>query len=591
MSASTDQEAVSQAHRMYREGRFAQALQLNIQALEEAKQRQDLPAQLEELRNVGLCTYRLHRYDESVSALQKARELAQRLGDKLKELLICNHLAATLREKGELLQAYQLFERALVESEAPPYRAARMRLLGNFGALLDELGQRHRADELYARYEELTTIEGDRNRQANARGLVARTAESRKDWVLAQRKYAEEAELASQSGNVLRVLAAELHQARITARLGQATKARHLFAEVLRHCREVGHPRRLMDALERFAMFLRGQRELPQAYALLTEALALCGEEARHPEKRANILAGLAALCEDAGLHGEALEYLRESVEVRYKLYEPLRREAGIRELAQKRLDELAQKADVLLDEACKVVRTEEEQGQVLTLHNRLRGQEMSWPQLLAERDTRRRAAEHLWVWAERLRRESLQRWQKRLLPGCFERLSEQTQHELVKADVSYSSAVDDLSRSVQVLAAAIERELRLRVVEPYRPNERLTLGQLVALLKDVLEDRRTGKHQELRDELVRRRDSLQPFAPIVHALLKPLRLMRGALPLDSEGRPHTLVSLRNAVAHGSEQHRGLRIDRLVVDAVRRLLVLEDPPVLRLLAELNPLPV
>ena len=162
---------------------------------------------------------------------------------------------------------------------------------------------------------------------------------------------------------------------------------------------------------------------------------------------------------------------------------------------------------------------------------------------------------------------------------------------ELVKADVSYSSAVDDLSRSVQVLAAAIERELRLRVVEPCRPNERLTLGQLVTLLKEVLEDRRIGKHQELRDELVRRRDSLQAFAPIVRALLKPLRLMRGALLLDARGRQYTFVSLRNAVAHGSEQHQGLRIDRLVVDAVRRLLVLEDPPVLRLLAELNPLPV
>ena len=75
-------------------------------------------------------------------------------------------------------------------------------------------------------------------------------------------------------GIAVRDLAAEVHEAKITAKQKRVGEARQLFDKALRHNREVGNPKRLTDALEETAEFLREQGELSRAYALLGEAMA-----------------------------------------------------------------------------------------------------------------------------------------------------------------------------------------------------------------------------------------------------------------------------------------------------------------------------
>lgn len=585
-----DDKVLSEAHRLYKQGKFDEALKRNQQALDQARMRSDPRAQIDELRSVGLCYFRLHQYEESEKNLREAVGLAIQVGNKLQELFLNNHLGATLREAGKLHEAYELFETSLSACRFPEHREARMRLLGSFGALLDELGQRHRADEYYARYEELAEIIGDANRQANARGLVARTLELRGELRPAKQKYEEETVLAHRSGDVLRELAAELHTARIAGALGERAEARQGFEVTLQHSREVGNRKRLIDALMHFAEFLRKQRELPQSFSLLSEARALGSREQSLLEKRANINARLASLCADAGLHGEALEYLCESVEIRFQLYEPLRRDTEVRKLAQTRLDELTQVGFLLIDEACQVARTEEEKSRILGLHNRLQDKQMSWSELLVERDQRSGSPEHLWVWSTRIREESQKRWRDVLLPGCFDQFLSDSQKDLEKADVAYSVAVDDLSRSLLLLITVVERELRLRLVEPLFPNERLTLGELLALLEKVracpVNPKFQKKFQKLGAALCEQLKNLDSYWPILDALRDPLRLANGDALSIGDSNPLNLVDVRNAVAHGNQQKLDRPIDRMLVDAVKRRLVLEEPQVLRRLVAL-----
>ena len=126
---------------------------------------------------------------------------------------------ATLRRDGKPLEAYELFRKHLERATLPNYIHERARLYGNYGALLDQLGQRAAADDGYARLEELCELLGNPDRLANARGLAARSADLRQDQETALRKYEDERRLAEQSGNVARQVAATLHMARMNGKL------------------------------------------------------------------------------------------------------------------------------------------------------------------------------------------------------------------------------------------------------------------------------------------------------------------------------------------------------------------------------------
>lgn len=80
-----------------------------------------------------------------------------------------------------------------------------------------------------------------------------------------------------------------------------------------------------------------------------------------------------------------------------------------------------------------------------------------------------------IWKWQRGLRGSAQDLWEKKLLPGVFDQLNVSTRDDLVRSELAYHGAIDDLGRSAHLLALAIERELRDRVGRP-----------LVGLLKDL---------------------------------------------------------------------------------------------------------
>src|SRR5437016_6052004 len=142
----------------YRRANFARALELDRELLAAADRCAHRLARIVAHRFIGLCLYRLGRIDESQQALEAALAMARDAQEIEQTLLICNHLGATLRRAGRLDEAYRVFDEALGEATVPRYMLPRARLLANFGALHDELGQRAAADDCYSRYEELIEL-------------------------------------------------------------------------------------------------------------------------------------------------------------------------------------------------------------------------------------------------------------------------------------------------------------------------------------------------------------------------------------------------------------------------------------------------
>lgn len=576
------QAIYDEAKATYNAAKHAEALSINENLYDQSTAEKSCMGRIIGKRFMGLCQYRLSALEASRASFLAALELAEDAEEIEQQLLIKNHLAATLRRLGLLQQAYDILEHGLEMAPLEQYTHAHARLLGNMGSLLDELGQRAAADDCYARFEVLSRLLGNQHRLANAVGLAARSAELRSDLDTAEKKYRQEADLAIKVKDPLRRIAATVHLARMAARRGQVAEAEQGFKDALAAARHVEHEKRLTDALEEYAKFLREQRKLPEAHRLLLEALQICKE----PEKVANVNHALALVCRDAGLYGESLEYLMRSVDARGKLYEPLR---TLKDLAKVRLNELKVITNDLVEEAFMVSRSPDVEAKLTELVNKVNDDPAAWPRFVAETESRVHGS--TWKRTEALKSASHALWTQRLLPGDFTSLSASSQQTLERAERSYSNAVDDLGRSAHLLALVIECELRERLfarIHPHSPGRPAKKWMLMEMLDKLRSSLPPG--------------SAPPPNPIYHLLhhhIQQHHLIVARIcdafdvitPLD--GNTFDIVELRNGVAHGTETVLA-SLGRLQVDALKRHLALTAPhqglTIFQALARLDRLP-
>jgi hypothetical protein len=274
--------------------------------------------------------------------------------------------------------------------------------------------------------------------------------------------------------------------------------------------------------------------------------------------------------------------------------------------MAQARMEELSGFLNELIDEAGRVVRDQVEQTELIGLVEQvdeLCGKPIDRSLPIADRWKRRldKPGEPLWNWLERLREEARRQWAERLLPTRFKQLDAATQSDLLRSTLVYHAAVDDLGRSAHLLALSIERELRVRILEPMRQmfhsrprpggsgrslahgiagSGHIGLSQMLKLAEELAAPIDTTRQP---DDFLR---ELQPRISHCTAELAALaRLRRPVTALD--GTAVDFVKVRNAVAHGTDHAIGLGSSRLQVDAIRRMLVLEQPGILEGLAAIH----
>lgn len=543
---------------------YSEALHINQQLHERSIPLESTLGEILGQRFMGLCHYRLGELDASRTHFAAALERAKVVGAIEQQLLIRNHLAATLTGLGLLEAAHEHLKEGLALAPVDQHPHAHARLLGNMGALLDELGQRAAANDCYARFEVLARLLGNKHRLANAVGLAARAAEFRGDLATAAEKYTEEAKLAKEVNDPVRMIAATVHQARLAACRNDPETAEQGFKAALAAAeRHVPDGKRHIDALEAYANFLRTRTppNLPAAHRLLRDALAKSSQR----EKQANVNHSLALVCRDAGLYGESLFYLMRSAETRASLYAPLR---ALRNLAQTRLNELQKLTKELLDEAFVVYRSQDVEAKLTALVNQVHADPNAWDNYI--NSPAHRVGEPPLERSRRLIDSSRATWTERLLPGDFAKFSEHSRDLLERAERSYSSTVDDLGRSAHLLALVLECELRERIFERVAPkkNKRWMLRNMLSALANALNPAlqlspddswyRFHAHTRAHESLVKRIcNALDPINPL-------------------DGPSHDLINVRNDVAHGNSALLA-SLGRLQVDAIKRHLALEAP--------------
>jgi tetratricopeptide (TPR) repeat protein len=542
---------------------YRESLHINEQLHERSISLESTLGEILGQRFMGLCHYRLGELEASRTHFEAALERAKVVGAVEQQLLLRNHLAATMTGLGLLEIAHEHLKDGLALAPVDQHPHAHARLLGNMGALLDELGQRAAADDCYARFEVLARLLGNKHRLANAVGLAARAAELRGDLATAEEKYSEEAKLAEEVKDPVRAIAATVHQAQLAAGRNDPETAEQGFKAALAAAeRHVPNGKRHIDALEAYANFLRARTppNLPEAHRLLRDALAKSSQR----EKQANVNHSLALVCRDAGLYGESLFYLMRSAETRASLYAPLR---ALRNLAQTRLNELQKLTKELLDEAFLVYRSQDVEAKLTALVNQVHADPNAWDNYI--NSPAHRVGEPPLERSRRLIDSSRATWTERLLPGDFAKFSEHSRDLLERAERSYSSTVDDLGRSAHLLALVVECELRDRIFKQVtvRGIKHWMLGNMLSELRNALSaapalsssDRRHRLHAHVRTH--------RPLVEKISTVSDPI------YPLDGTG-PLKIVDVRNDVAHGNATTLG-SLGRVQVDAIKRHLALE----------------
>jgi len=160
---------------------YGEALAADRQALALAQESGDRQAQAVCHRFVGLSLYRLGAVADLTASETHLREaIALALNDTRLRLIVSNHLGATLRDLGRHDEAYDLFRGAIRVATGAEIEDVRGRLLGNLGALLDELKQRASDDDCYARYVVRHNAPGPSLRACEPQGIGSETEAARK---------------------------------------------------------------------------------------------------------------------------------------------------------------------------------------------------------------------------------------------------------------------------------------------------------------------------------------------------------------------------------------------------------------------------
>ncbi len=567
--------ALAKARTAYLAGDFAGAERANGEALVAAEAAGSAEGAVRARRYLGLCAYRRGENELSARLLEEVAVEAGGLRWADEELLVSNHLGATYRKLGRLDDADRVFREALLRADARHHLVARTRLLGSYGAFLDDLGDASAAGEQYARHEELLSLLDDPGRLANAHGLVSRAARERGDLPTAEAKAREEIRLGALAKLALREGRGWMHLAQALAAQGDADSAASAFAAADALLATAGDIRAPIGVACARARFFLGSGRLQASHEEVLRASGALGAlgPTEH-EHRARVSEVAAEVASAAGLHGEALWHMGNSLDSQLARFEPIA-DVRLRGLTRGRRDQLAILARRLLGEAGAVERGMDESERVEALLLRLGD----------FRPSRDAVEESVSAWRTRVRREAEQRW-SRLLPVGWGALPPGVREELVLSDVLSAGPVGDLSRGLFLLFTVVERVIRERLVQApgfvssLKPSSALGklarrtrpagLGEMLAAILDTTEP---GEASAIRSAL-RRNFGAATVLEALRALREPTKRVDGAPLLPP-------VQWRNEVAHGGRWD----LTRLDGDAVRRGMTLGASAPIRALVE------
>ncbi len=225
------------------QGHMPQARRGLDRAMEIARRIGDRELQLLVLRRAGQLNYERGYLGRAAKLFHKALAKARDLAAEQTEGGLYNDLAILSRDRGEPGEAEQWFSASLNMARKLGDRRQEGSALGNLGVVYHDAGRFHRAEEDFARARAIFRETGDRPGEAWATQALAGVAFDRGDYkkafTLAQKAMAITKEVGNRKEEA--VLMGNLASLQIHA--GKIQAARDLFKEATRLCQAADSPR------------------------------------------------------------------------------------------------------------------------------------------------------------------------------------------------------------------------------------------------------------------------------------------------------------------------------------------------------------
>ncbi len=301
-------------HHWFR-GRYHEAIDHNVRALELARRADWTPGQAAILVNLGALHGMLGELAQATEHLTGGVALARRIGDVSGQALGMANLGFLWYQRGQLARAADHHDQAL----------ALYRKLGSLGGRADtlaDLGHVHRmqghlrhAEDLLRQCLTLHREAGERHDEPGNLGLLAEvhTDAGRLDEALELTRTA--LGIARETGNRVEETGTLIASATVHQRLGDHTRALEHYRQALRGARDLGYPYLETDALLGMADSLTALDEPAQARTTARHGLMLARTTGfRLLEGRAQ--ATLAAIAHRLGEHRQAAETARTALAI-----------------------------------------------------------------------------------------------------------------------------------------------------------------------------------------------------------------------------------------------------------------------------------
>jgi predicted ATPase len=264
---------IAAGHALWRQGKFEEARQYLLEALDLARQHNDRAGEADSLHNLGTVLYFLGNHEDAQLHLEQAREIRHILGNRRDEAISLNNLAGVYHALGDFAQAKIFSEQALSIYQSIGDRRNEAQGLSNLGNIYHALGELETALNYYRQALTIFKVINDRRGEAVANENLGLMFHDLKDNETAK-VYCEQAIEISRNigarkneGYSLTYLGLALEA------LGELEDAHDVYIEALHLRRNIGQSAQAIDDLAGLARVTLAQSQVSKALTYVEEIL------------------------------------------------------------------------------------------------------------------------------------------------------------------------------------------------------------------------------------------------------------------------------------------------------------------------------
>jgi CHAT domain-containing protein/Tfp pilus assembly protein PilF len=313
-------QLAQQGDRLYREGKFQEALKVYQQVVTQRQQIKDRPGEGEAFYNLGRAYYQLTRYTDALKAYQQALTIRSEFNDKDGVAVILNSVGRTYYKLNNYAQALKIYQRALELRLEVGDRLGEAITRDDLGNVYRGMGDFAQAVESHQKALELTRQAGgkpaDEAKILNNLGLAYEGSSKYPAALAAYQQALERFKALNQISNVTTTLT---NISSIYINLGKFAEAEKNLQEALQISKEIGSQRDEAAILNNVGAIRERLGQYPkalEAYQQAADIFLALGDLS----KQADMFNNIGVVYERLGQYPKALEFFQKSLLIRQSI-------------------------------------------------------------------------------------------------------------------------------------------------------------------------------------------------------------------------------------------------------------------------------